>query len=99
MKKTLIYACAALMLTGLVAEAKKDKNAGKKGKPDKEMKQAKEPAGEKTADQKKPEKAGEKGRSEDMKKATAEKKEAQKAAKESGEKMDKENKSWWKFWK
>ena len=40
-----------------------------------------------------------KGRSEEMKKAVDEKKEAQQAAKESGEKMDKEKKSWWKFWK
>jgi hypothetical protein len=36
---------------------------------------------------------------EEMKEAVAQKKEAQKAAKESGEKMDKEEKSWWKFWK
>lgn len=40
-----------------------------------------------------------KGRSEEMQKATAEKKEAQEAARESGEKMNKEEKSWWKFWK
>jgi len=78
---------------------KADVDATKNMSEDK-SKEAKEKAkSEKIKGKVKSEKAKGKSKSEEMKKATAEKKEAQKVAKESGEKMDKKQKSKWKFWK
>ena len=81
-------------------EMKQDKAEADKGAEKAEEAKAKSKG--KSEEAKKKGKSGEekaKGKSEEMKKATAEKKDAQNAARESGEKLDKEQKSWWKFWK